>query len=146
MDEQFGGPYLAVATFCENVIEDKQGTLSLIRLIDRMTLTTSGPDAPEKMPPVPLRTTMVLAFKSGFAKGSHRVRVEPTNPDGQPLPEVTLPMQLEGDDRGANLILGASTLGSSCSIHLAKARCSCSAHSQASLVQKSTVRVGTYVA
>ncbi|OGL09770.1 MAG: hypothetical protein A3F92_12875 [Candidatus Rokubacteria bacterium RIFCSPLOWO2_12_FULL_71_22] len=105
MDEQTGGPYLHFAVFCENVIEDKQGVLSLIRIIDRTVLTAAGPDAPEKMPPFPFSATIALGFKSGFAKGSWQVRIRPTNPDGQPLPEVSLPMQLEGDDRGQNIVL-----------------------------------------
>ena len=31
-----GGPYIAAAFFCEGVIEDKLGTLSAIRIIDRL--------------------------------------------------------------------------------------------------------------
>lgn len=104
-DATYGGPYLTTAVFCENVIEDKQGVLSLIRIIDRTTVTVSGPDAPEKMPQIPLTASLVLTFKAGFAKGSHTVRVRPKTPDGQPLPEVSVQMFLEGDDRGQNIVL-----------------------------------------
>lgn len=101
-----GGPYLALAVFCENVIEDKHGVLSLIRVIDRTTVTATGSGAPETMPAFPMNATIVLAFKSGFARGSYRVKILPFNPDRKPLPEVTVPMHLEGDDdRGQNLIL-----------------------------------------
>jgi len=31
------GPFVSVAAFCENVIEDKSGVLSLIRVVDRLT-------------------------------------------------------------------------------------------------------------
>lgn len=104
-EQELGGPYLQLAVFCENVIEDRQGVLSIIRIIDRTIVTASGPDAPEKMPPVPLDARMVLGFKAGFAKGSYSVRIRPTGPDGKPLPEVIVPMHLEGDDRGHNIIL-----------------------------------------
>lgn len=104
-DQGLGGPYLQLAVFCENVIEDRQGVLSLIRIIDRTIVTASGPEAPEKMPPVPMNATMVLSFKSGFAKGSFGVRVRPLTPDGRPMQELTVPLHLEGDDRGQNLVI-----------------------------------------
>lgn len=104
-DQELGGPYLQMAVFCEQVIEDKQGILTLVRIIDRTTMTASGPNAPEKMPPFPVNANMVIGFKTGFAKGSHEVKIRPTSPDGRQLPEVTVPMHLEGDDRGANLVL-----------------------------------------
>jgi len=105
VSEELGGPYLALAVFCESVIEDKHGVLSLIRVIDRTIVTATGSEAPETMPAFPMNATMVVAFKSGFAKGSHRVKIRPINPDGKLFPEVMVPMHLEGDDRGQNLIL-----------------------------------------
>lgn len=104
-EHELGGPYLQMAVFCENVIEDRQGVLSLIRIIDRTTVTASGPEAPETMPPTPLSGHMVLAFKSGWAKGSYHVKIRPKTPDQQDLPELTVPIHFEGEDRGQNLIL-----------------------------------------
>jgi hypothetical protein len=104
-EQELGGPYLQMAAFCENVIEDKNGVLSLIRIIDRTIMTATGVEAPEKMPPFPLNLTMVLGFKSGFAQGTFQVRIRPVTPDGQPRPELTVPIHLEGADRGHNLIL-----------------------------------------
>lgn len=94
-----------MAVLCETVIEGKDGVLSLIRIIDRTTVTASGPNAPEKMPPTPINAWLVLGFKAGFVKGSYPVKIKPSDPDGKPLPEVTVPMQLEGDDRGQNVVL-----------------------------------------
>jgi hypothetical protein len=34
--------------FCEKVIEDKEGVLTLVRIIDRVTQTGAGPEAPER--------------------------------------------------------------------------------------------------
>ena len=111
MNEDFGGPYLQTAVFCENVIEGKDGVLSLIRIIDRTTITATGPGAPEKMPPTTINAHMVLTFKSGFAKGSFAVKIKPQAPDGSRLPDVTVPMHLEGDDRGQNIILRIGMVG-----------------------------------
>ncbi|MGH9740926.1 MAG: hypothetical protein ACRD51_01105, partial [Candidatus Acidiferrum sp.] len=45
-----GGPYLQMACFCEKVLNEKDGVLSIIRVIDRLTVNASGPDSPEQMP------------------------------------------------------------------------------------------------
>lgn len=36
------GPYLKAAAFCGDVIEDKDGVLSLIRVIDRLIVTAEA--------------------------------------------------------------------------------------------------------
>lgn len=98
------GPYLNAALVCENVIEAKDGTLSLIRIIDRVTQTATGPNAPESMPPIQLNVFLVLMFKSGSARGSHTVTIQPETPSGLRLPSVNLPALFEGEDRGVNLV------------------------------------------
>lgn len=98
------GPYLQVAAFCEQVIEDKAGVLSLIRVVDRMIVTAHGPNAPEQMPPTTLNWMLVLSFKSGEARGSHPVRIVPELPSGGTLAPVTLSIHLEGANRGAQII------------------------------------------
>jgi len=98
------GPYLTVATFCEQVIEDKSGVLSLIRLVDRMHITTQGPIAPEQMPPADLNWFLVLTMKSGEARGTLPVRIEPELPSGVKLEPLTLSAHFEGGNRGANIV------------------------------------------
>lgn len=98
------GPYLTLATFCEQVIEDKSGVLSLIRIVDRMNITTQGPNAPEQMPPANLSWFLVLNLKSGMARGSCEVKIEPELPSGLRLPSLTLSAHLEGENKGQNLI------------------------------------------
>ena len=98
------GPYLNLAAFCEQVIEDKSGVLSLIRVVDRRTITSQGPSAPEEMPPTNLDWTLVLTLKSGEVRGSHAVKIVPELPSGEILSPVTLSVHLEGDNRGRNII------------------------------------------
>lgn len=66
-----GGPYLAMALLCEKVLREADGVLSLIRIVDRITVSFSGPDAPVQMPPAPVNLTLVVGFKSGFARGPY---------------------------------------------------------------------------
>lgn len=98
------GPYLTNATFCEQVIEDKSGVLSLIRLVDRIEVTRGGPEVPDEMPPYALDWFLVITLKSGDARGTHSVKIEPTLPSGEKLSPVTLSAHLEGGNRGMNLI------------------------------------------
>ena len=98
------GPFLTVATFCEQVIEDKSGVLSLIRIVDRMNITTQGPTAPDDMPPANLDWSLVLNFKSGEARGSLPIKIEPELPSGLRLSPTTLSAHFEGGNRGANII------------------------------------------
>ncbi len=99
-----GGPYVQVAAFCDQTIEDKQGSLSLIRLIDTLTHAERGPEAPREMPPVPYKLTLVVCVKAGRARGRGEVRVVPEMPSGEMKDPLLLTVHLEGDDRGQNLI------------------------------------------
>lgn len=98
------GPYIQVATFCENVIEDKTGVLSLIRLIDTLTHTAAGPEPPTEMPPVPWHMKLVLMLKAGRARGRHEVKIVPELPSGETKDPIILTVHMEADERGQNLI------------------------------------------
>ncbi len=98
------GPFICMAVFCEMVLEEKTGVLSIMRIIDRINIS-AGAEAPENMPPFPLNLKAVVALKAGFLKGKYTVTVKPITPSGRELPEVKLPVLFEGDERGANLIL-----------------------------------------
>ena len=98
------GPYLTLAAFCEQVIEDKSGVLSLIRVVDRMNIATQGPTAPEQMPPTNLNWVLVLSMKSGEARGSLPIKIEPELPSGLRLQPLTLSAHFEGGNRGINIL------------------------------------------
>lgn len=99
------GPYLKVAVFCENAIEGKDGVLSLIRVIDRITITAAGPETPDAMPSIPLKLKLVLMLVSGKAHGTHEVELRIEKPDGSLDQIWTGTVFLEGEDRGANIII-----------------------------------------
>src|SRR5260370_5270472 len=99
------GPYLVAALLCEKVLQEKDGIVSIIRMVDRITLTASASISPEALPPLTLNLTLFLAFKSGSARGSNTIKLRIESPSGIKLPEQLLPIFFEGEDRGANLIL-----------------------------------------
>ena len=102
------GPYLKAAAFCTDVIEGKDGVLSLIRVIDRVTITAAAPDAPVSMPPVTHQLKVVLMFVSGRARGTQPVALKVEDPSGQIRDGWGGTVFLEGEDRGANLIIDMS--------------------------------------
>ncbi len=108
MQNSVGGPFLQAAVFCEKVLDEKDGAISAIRIIDRLTFTATGANAPEKMPPMPLSITLLVRFKSGDATGKHELKVKPVSPSGKELPVFTFPFVLGGGELSANMILGYS--------------------------------------
>jgi len=98
------GPYLSVATFCENVIEDKAGVLTLIRIVDRLHVEAQGMNVPEEMPPTMLNWFLVICMKAGEARGSHPVKIEPELPSGLIIQPLILSAYFEGGNRGTNLV------------------------------------------
>lgn len=106
MNNNIGGPFLAAAFFCERVLQEKDGVLSAIRIIDRFIHTITGADAPDKMPPFNIQISILIAFKSGDAKGKQELKINPITPSGKTLPGISLPVLFEGIGRGNNINIG----------------------------------------
>ena len=98
------GPDLKAAVFCSDVIEGKDGVLSFIRVIDRLTVTAGG-QPPTEMPIVRERMKLVLMFVSGRARGSHSVEIRIERPDSEVVGLWEGTVFLEGEDRGANIVI-----------------------------------------
>ena len=99
------GPYLKIACFCERSLQEKDGVLSLIRVVDRVTHTRAGPDAPAEMPAFPYSMTAVVMLVSGQARGRHELKIEPEQPSGLKKPTFTTTVHMEGEDKGQNVVM-----------------------------------------
>lgn len=106
LESCYPGPYIQVAAFCEQVLQEKDGVISLIRIIDTLTHTEAGPNPPEQMPPITWNMKLVLMLKPGLAIGRHEIKVTPQSPSGQSKNSFTTTIYFEGSgNRGANVIL-----------------------------------------
>jgi Family of unknown function (DUF6941) len=105
MTTESSGPYLVAALLCEKVLQEKDETISVIRMIDRITLTVSAPSSPETIPSTIINLSALISLKSGSAKGKGIVILRVETPSGLKLPDQLLPVLFEGDDRGVNLIV-----------------------------------------
>jgi hypothetical protein len=107
------GPYLITAVLCERAIQENDGVLSLIRMVDKITNTIAGPSptVPDTMPPVSVNLTLVIVMKPGEARGRYMITVRPEAPSGQQLSEVELPVSFAGSpDTGANVLFGINMI------------------------------------
>jgi hypothetical protein len=83
MDAPPRGPYVQAALFADMILEDKTGTLSAIRIIDRITHVVGGPNPPDDMPPVNRQLNALIALKPGGARGRQNFKLWQESPDGQ---------------------------------------------------------------
>src|SRR5689334_17321465 len=83
--KKIGGPFLAAAFFCENILEDLRGMMSVQGISDTLHLTVS-PLAPKHLPskesPLNLPQQLLLVFRSGDAPGKHKLKLVVERPDG----------------------------------------------------------------
>ena len=105
MKENIGGPFLQAAFFCEKVLQEKDGVLSAIGIVDRFTHSTSAEGAPDIMPQFNIGVSILIGLKSGDVKGKWELKVNPIAPSGQELPGFVGPVLFEGEERGAAIVI-----------------------------------------
>ena len=78
------GPFLNSALLCERVLQEPDGTLSVIRAVDMITVTQVGDPIPENAVVVgpPLRLFLLLSFKGGVLGSKHVLTVTGYSPSG----------------------------------------------------------------
>jgi hypothetical protein len=80
------GPQLAAAFFCETLLEDKDGVLSAIRIIDTVTVqipNSAPPNIPSDEHRIPVVASGLITFKTGDSPGEHKVRIVAESPSGK---------------------------------------------------------------
>ena len=102
------GPYLNAAFLCEKVLEEKNGVLSAIRIVDRVTYTyAASPENPSSgVPPIQAELSFLLILKSGQNPGATNIKIILKKPDNSELPPLNETMHLDTpDNKGGNLVI-----------------------------------------
>jgi hypothetical protein len=101
-----GGPYLNAALLCEKVLLERDGVITAVRLIDRVTVmaVSSGAPVPEELPPSNVSFQLLIVLKSGVFKGSAAIKLVIRTPSDKEIGESSTDALFEGDDRGINLV------------------------------------------
>ncbi len=109
---QSNGPYVNFATLCERVLHEADGVLSLIRIIDQITVTITtvaptGVEVPAALlaPAPPITVTFALGLKSNELMEAVPVRIRIDTPSGFKWPEFDTTVDLTGEERGAAIVL-----------------------------------------
>lgn len=108
-------PLVAGAFFCERVIQEQDGVLSIVRIVDTMYLHKVGKLAaapvqpPAGFPPQGSQPglQLVVMLKSGDYEGEGVLSLRGLKPSGEPLTAQTsteLPIALKGGHYGANVV------------------------------------------
>jgi hypothetical protein len=106
-------PFVAAALICERVLQEKDGVLSAIRIVD--TFTIARDELPTKGAPRVLGLSVLVILKSGALRGQSHLSLTIRDPDGKRNDLQEWPVLLNGDENAAqlvlNLALGAEKLG-----------------------------------
>src|SRR5207248_48231 len=96
-------PWLVIAVLCEGLLEDKEDTISVIRIVDQFTVPRP-PDWDGKAN-MHLRLTGLVGFKSGDVKGTRTLRIYGTSPTGKRQKVLEVPVEFLGGNQGVNIKL-----------------------------------------
>lgn len=104
MPEDLSGPHVAAAFLCQTVLQEVNGVLSYIRIVDRFTRPQPGPASPAQ----PISVTLVIRLKKGgVPTGNYPIKLRVFKPDTQTHSvEMENRAFLDGDqDRGVNILM-----------------------------------------
>jgi hypothetical protein len=104
-------PYIIAALLCEKILEEKDGSLTIVRIADRIEWEIVGagqtPAAQGIRPTISI--TGLLSLKSGPVKGEFPVQIKVVKPNGELMKEVfSCSIKLLGGDHGQNTIINIS--------------------------------------
>jgi hypothetical protein len=82
------GPYVSLAVFCDRAIQERDGTVSIIRIIDTITTTisvetTGGQSLPPLHGAIPTNVHCIVGLKAGTARGRHTLKLVGVSPSGK---------------------------------------------------------------
>lgn len=105
-DSHSTGPHLIAALLCEKVLQEQDGVLSAIRIIDRLEQTAVGPDAPDEMPPFVVNNlTLLVTIKADQARGRYGIKIRPEAPGGILLPPMEQAVTIQSGVGGINVLM-----------------------------------------
>jgi hypothetical protein len=114
-----GGPFLAAAVFCDNILEEMGGVVTAYRIVDSvqgLIAASAPPDLPSKKNPIEFRLNMLLVFRSGDSPGKHKLKLVVESPLGKRKTMSAQEIELSPEPQGginfkSNFVLRAYSNG-----------------------------------
>lgn len=104
---KLGGPFLSAAFLCENLLTDKDGVRSAIRIVDVINISVTNAPANMDISNVPATVNLkvFISLKPGDSKGMRTLEIRPNYPDGKKGEPSRLPIELVGGHRGSDIAI-----------------------------------------
>ena len=100
-EDEIMRPFVQVATICQMPMQEANGSLSLIRIMDRLAV----PGLTDEMPPTPLaQLHIVVILKSGPMRGKYKWSIVAETPSRKRILGQEMTALFEGEERGVALI------------------------------------------
>jgi len=99
------GPFVQAACFCDTVLQETAGVFSLIRVVDTVEQSATGPNPPHEMPAFTIRLKMVIMLKSGSALGRRDLKIVPQLPTKETKDPLIYSVHFEGEEKGHNFLI-----------------------------------------
>jgi hypothetical protein len=102
-----GGPHVQTALFCEKVLREANGGISLINIVEGVGATAIGEDVPDEMPPISLQQLfLVVQLWADKTKGRYTLKIRPEAPSGVQEDPLTMPINFrENGPKGVDTIM-----------------------------------------
>lgn len=97
-------PYVTAALLCEKVIQEKDESITIVRIADRLQYRLEGQSLPAGVRPM-VNIQGLVSIKSGPVTGDHEIKIFAERPSGERKEVMALPVKLLGNDQGQNIIL-----------------------------------------
>ncbi len=95
-------PYVTAALLCEKVIQEKDESISIVRIADKLQYRLEG--VPEGTRPV-VNLQGFISIKSGEVTGEHAIKILAEAPNKQRKELMTVDVNFIGQDQGQNIII-----------------------------------------
>ena len=96
-------PFVQAALICEQVLQEKDGVLTAVRIIDRITTEALPKNLPANLEPS-VGFSVLVGLKSGNLRGTSRVAIKLRRPSGGERDVSEFEIQLNGEEHGANIL------------------------------------------
>jgi hypothetical protein len=97
-------PFVTAALLCERVLREKDESLTLVRIADKLQYRLEGQNLPENIKPM-VNINGLVSVKAGPVTGDHTISITVERPNGDRKEVGAFPVKFLGKDQGQNLIL-----------------------------------------
>jgi hypothetical protein len=100
------GPHLQAALLCERVLYEKDGVVTIVRLIDRVVVHNARATTGAQVPAAIVACHAVVILKTGSRPGNYKLRLVLSSPSQRLLREFSVDVSLPGEeDQGVNVVM-----------------------------------------